>query len=87
MKDNQKYIAGCPGIASLPHSSLADKEVTVVGSENRGVEVGPNRDASLAAPVHQLLIAWNGISTSTRISLRKSWRAIESTSSPTSSLR
>lgn len=61
MKDNQKYIAGCPGIGVAAAQFLADEEVTVVGSDNWGVEVGPNPDASLAAPVHQLLIARNGI--------------------------
>ena len=61
MKDNARYIGGCPGIGVAAAQFLADKEVTVVGSDNWGVEVGPNPDASLGAPVHQLLIARNGI--------------------------
>jgi kynurenine formamidase len=61
MKDNARYIQGCPGIGVAAAQFLADEEVVVVGSDNWGVEVSPNPDASLAAPVHQLLIAKNGI--------------------------
>jgi kynurenine formamidase len=61
MKDNAKYIQGCPGIGVGAAQFLADREVVVVGADNWGVEVGPNPDAGLAAPVHQLLIARNGI--------------------------
>jgi kynurenine formamidase len=61
MKDNARYGAGAPGIGVAAAQFLADKEVTVVGADTWGVEVGPNPDASLGAPVHQLLIARNGI--------------------------
>lgn len=61
MKDNQKYIQSCPGIGLGAAQFLAGAEVTVVGADNWGVEVSPNPNASLAAPVHQLLIARNGI--------------------------
>jgi kynurenine formamidase len=61
MKDNARYIQGCPGIGVAAAQFLADEEVIVVGSDNWGVEVSPNPDATLAAPVHQLLIAKNGI--------------------------
>jgi kynurenine formamidase len=61
MKDNARYVQGSPGIGVAAAQFLADKEVIVVGSDNWGVEVSPNPDASLGAPVHQLLIARNGI--------------------------
>jgi kynurenine formamidase len=61
MKDNTQYTQGAPGIGVGAAQFLADKEVIVVGSDNWGVEVMPNPDASLSAPVHQLLIARNGI--------------------------
>lgn len=61
MKDNPRYLQGSPGIGVAAAQFLADEEVVVVGSDNWGVEVSPNADASLAAPVHQLLIARNGI--------------------------
>jgi kynurenine formamidase len=61
MKDNAKFTAGAPGIGLAAAQFLAVEEVTVVGSDTWGVEVFPNPDASLGAPVHQLLLAKNGI--------------------------
>ena len=61
MKDNARYLQSSPGIGLAAAQFLADREVTVVGADNWGVEVSPNPDASLSAPVHQLLLARNGI--------------------------
>ena len=61
MKDNAKFIATAPGIGMAAAQMLADEEVVVVGSDNWGVEVMPNPNADLSAPVHQLLLARNGI--------------------------
>jgi kynurenine formamidase len=61
MKDNAQYTQGAPGIGVAAGQFLVDKEVIVVGADTWGVEVFPNPDASLAAPVHQLLITRNGI--------------------------
>ena len=61
MKDNTKYGNSEPGIGVAAGQFLADAEVVVVGADTWGVEVMPNPDASLSAPVHQLLLARNGI--------------------------
>lgn len=61
MKDNTKFLATAPGIGLAAAQLLVDREVVVVGSDNWGVEVMPNPNASLSAPVHQLLLARNGI--------------------------
>lgn len=61
MKDNVKFLATAPGIGIAAAQLLVEEEVVLVGSDNWGVEVMPNPDASLAAPVHQLLLAKNGI--------------------------
>jgi kynurenine formamidase len=61
MKDNTKYGASEPGIGVAAAQFLADAEVVVVGADTWGVEVMPNPDASLSAPVHQLFLARNGI--------------------------
>ena len=61
MKDNAKFLATAPGIGVAAGQMLADREVVLVGSDNWGVEVMPNPTPSLAAPVHQLLLARNGI--------------------------
>jgi kynurenine formamidase len=61
MKDNTRFTQGSPGIGVDAAQFLAEREVVVVGSDTWGVEVFPNPDSSLGAPVHQLLIARNGI--------------------------
>ena len=60
-KDNAKFIASSPGIGLAAAQVLVDAEVTMVGADGWGVEVFPNPDASLNAPVHQLFLAKNGI--------------------------
>jgi kynurenine formamidase len=61
MKDNARFIANEPGIGLAAAQLLVDAEVVVVGADTWGVEVMPNPDSSLSAPVHQLLLARNGI--------------------------
>jgi kynurenine formamidase len=61
MKDNTKFGATEPGIGLAAAQFLVDAEIVVVGADTWGVEVMPNPDASLSAPVHQLLLARNGI--------------------------
>jgi kynurenine formamidase len=61
MKDNVKYGDSEPGIGVAAGQMLVDAEVVVVGADTWGVEVMPNPDSSLSAPVHQLFLAHNGI--------------------------
>ena len=61
MEDNAKYAQTSPGIGLEAAQFLVDQGVVVVGSDNWGVEVMPNPDPSLGAPVHQLFLARNGI--------------------------
>jgi kynurenine formamidase len=61
MKDNTKFGATEPGINIAAGQMLVDAEVVVVGADTWGVEIMPNPDPSLSAPVHQLFLARNGI--------------------------
>jgi kynurenine formamidase len=61
MRDNARFVANEPGIGLAAAQFLVDQEVVVVGADTWGVEVMPNPDPSLSAPVHQLLLARNGI--------------------------
>ena len=61
MRDNAKFNANEPGIGLAAAQFLVDQEVVVVGADTWGVEVMPNPDSSLSAPVHQLFLARNGI--------------------------
>lgn len=61
MKDNKRFGDSEPGIGVAAAQVLVDAEVVVVGADTWGVEVMPNPDAGLSAPVHQLFLARNGI--------------------------
>ena len=61
MEDNARFRASAPGIGMEAAQFLVDQEIVMVGSDTWGTEVVPNPDASLAFPVHQLLMAKNGI--------------------------
>ena len=61
MKDNVRFNQSAPGIGLAVGQYLVDHEITMAGSDTWAVEAVPNPDASLAFPVHQLLIPRNGI--------------------------
>ena len=59
--DNETYNSGEPGIGVEAAQWLVDQGVAVVGADTWAVEVVPNPDATQAFPVHQLLLAQNGV--------------------------
>jgi len=61
IEDNPTFNSGEPGIGIDAAQFLIDKGVAIVGSDAWAVEVVPNPDNNLAFPVHQMLLAKNGI--------------------------
>lgn len=61
IKDNKTYNGAVPGIGVEAGRWLAKKGVVIVGSDTWPVEVVPNPNPKLAFPVHQILLARNGI--------------------------
>ena len=61
MKDNETFNKGQPGIGMAVGQWLVDQKIAMVAGDNWGLEVVPGEDASLAFPVHQLLIVQHGI--------------------------
>ena len=61
IEDNDTFNSGCPGIGMEAAAWLIDKQVTLVGADTWPVEVVPNPNPGLAFPVHQELLAKNGI--------------------------
>lgn len=59
--DPDSYYGPGPGIGLPAAEYLATEKIVMVGSDNAGVEVVPNPDPELAFPVHQFLLAENGI--------------------------
>ena len=60
-KDNVRYIKTDPGIGVAAAVWLAKQNPMIIGSDNWSVEVNPNPDPKIGSPVHQILLAVNGI--------------------------
>ena len=62
MKDNATFGASSPGIGVAGRRvARRARRSWSSASDNWGVEAFPNPDPTLSAPVHQLLLAKNGI--------------------------
>jgi kynurenine formamidase len=61
IKDNDTFGKGCPGIGMDVGKWCIAKQACVVGADTWPVEVVPNPDSKVAFPVHQELLAKNGI--------------------------
>jgi kynurenine formamidase len=60
-RDNVRYIRTDPGIGVAAAEWLAKQNPMIIGSDNWSVEVNPNPDPKIGSPVHQILLAVNGI--------------------------
>lgn len=60
-KDNKRYTSGNPGIGVKAGEWLVKQDPMLVGADNVPVEVSPNPDKQLSAPIHQLMLVVNGI--------------------------
>ena len=61
VKDNAAFNQNAPGIGLEAAGYLVEREVVIVGSDTWATEVVPNPNKDLAFPVHQVLLARNGI--------------------------
>ncbi|MFP6615031.1 MAG: cyclase family protein, partial [Candidatus Hydrogenedentota bacterium] len=59
--DPVRFMSGQPGLGVEGVKFLATKDVVAVGADTWGVEVQPSEDSDLVFPVHQELLAKNGI--------------------------
>ncbi|HUQ52186.1 MAG TPA: cyclase family protein [Gammaproteobacteria bacterium] len=59
--DNAAFGAKAPGIGLDAAQYLVDREVVLVGADTWSMEVVPNPNPDLQFPVHQVLLARNGI--------------------------
>jgi kynurenine formamidase len=60
-KDNARYGKSSPGIGVKAAEWLAKQDPMLVGADNWPLEVFPNPDKEISAPVHQILLVVNGI--------------------------
>jgi kynurenine formamidase len=59
--DKAKYMGGEPGLGKEGAELLAARGVVAVGADTWGVEAVPFEDKTEAFPVHQILLAKNGV--------------------------
>jgi kynurenine formamidase len=60
-KDNARYARGNPGIGVAAGEWLVRQNPMLVGGDTPPVEVNPNPDPQLSLPIHQIMLAVNGI--------------------------
>jgi kynurenine formamidase len=60
-KDNARYSRGNPGIGVAAGEWLARQNPILVGADTPPVEVNPNPDPKISLPIHQMMLAVNGI--------------------------
>jgi kynurenine formamidase len=60
-KDNARYGRGNPGIGIAAGDWLVRQSPMLVGADTPPVEVNPNPDPQISLPIHQIMLAINGI--------------------------
>ena len=60
-KDNARYSKGNPGIGVAAGEWLARQSPILVGADTPPVEVNPNPDPKISLPIHQMMLAINGV--------------------------
>jgi kynurenine formamidase len=60
-KDNARDAKGNPGIGVAAGEWLARQSPILVGADTPPVEVNPNPDPKISLPIHQMMLAINGI--------------------------
>jgi kynurenine formamidase len=61
MQDNAKYNGSTPGPGIAAADWLVERQPVLVGADTFPVEVFPNPDKDLFAPVHQIFLVVNGV--------------------------
>ncbi len=60
-QDSSRFSSGGPGIGIAAAEWLVGQDPMLIGSDNTPVEISPNPDPDLSLPVHQIMLAINGI--------------------------
>ena len=60
-RDVPRFLGPAPGIGVAAAEWLVTQDPMIVGADNQPVEIQPNPDPMLSLPVHQIMLAVNGI--------------------------
>ena len=68
-RDVPRFLGRAPGIGVAAAEWLATQDPMLVGADNQPVEIQPNPDPAISLPVHQIMLAVNGIHLLERMNL------------------
>jgi len=68
-RDVPRFLGSAPGIGVAAAQWLATQDPMLVGADNQPVEIQPNPDPAISLPVHQIMLAVNGIHLLERMNL------------------
>lgn len=68
-RDVQRFLGPAPGIGVPAAQWLVAQDPMLVGADNQPVEIQPNPDPQLSLPIHQIMLAVNGIHLLERMNL------------------
>jgi kynurenine formamidase len=60
-RDVPQFLGNAPGIGVPAAEWLAEQNPMLVGADNQPIEIQPNPDPALSLPIHQIMLAVNGI--------------------------
>jgi kynurenine formamidase len=70
-RDVQRFLGNAPGIGVAAAEWLVKQDPMIVGSDNQPVEIQPNPDPEVSLPIHQIMLAVNGIHLLERMNLEE----------------
>jgi kynurenine formamidase len=70
-RDVQRFLGNAPGIGVAAAQWLVTQDPMIVGSDNQPVEIQPNPDQAISLPIHQIMLAVNGIHLLERMNLEE----------------
>jgi len=70
-RDVPRFLGAAPGIGVPAAEWLVTQDPMLVGADNQPVEIQPNPDPTLSLPIHQMMLAVNGIHLLERMDLEE----------------
>jgi kynurenine formamidase len=70
-RDVERFLGPAPGIGVPAAEWLVTQDPMLVGADNQPVEIQPNPDPEISLPIHQIMLAVNGIHLLERMNLEE----------------
>ncbi len=70
-RDVERFLGPAPGLSVAAAEWIAAQDPMIVGADNQPVEVMPHPDPAVSLPVHQIMLAVNGIHILERLRLEE----------------